>query len=248
MSAWDLFKSLSSKSRILIIEQLLVSPLRYSEIMRQTGLSTTDVSRQLNRLTRDSIVEKTGDDLYTLTSFGMLVSTSIDVMQLLSEKQDFFNSRDLSALPRELLGGFSALRKAKFVDSIYESIELQKQIIPTIQERFWMMTDDLTPLWVQSTLPLIEEGVSVKAIITPDLLEREVVNAPDAIKTGMEFRTLEEIPMVIGYSDKHGLLCFNALNKKPDRNHYLFGFDYSFKHWAFHCFNTFWAKADPVSF
>jgi predicted transcriptional regulator len=240
MNPWELYRSLSSRSRLAVISALKEGPLRYTEIMDETGLNTTDLSRQLHRLTDDDLVEKNPTDQYCITQYGRLVSSSTPIISFLTDNQEFFNTHDFSDIPMELVDNIGALRKGVFVNSVYESIELQQNIIPTIQERFWMMTDDLSPSWVQSTERLLDEGVLLRALLTPELTEKVIQEATPTLKAGMEFRAIASIPLVLGYSDKHALICFSKIDGTPDRNHYLFGYDYAFKHWVFHCFNQFW--------
>jgi predicted transcriptional regulator len=246
MSAWGLFRSLSSKSRLAVIDALRENPLRYSEIMDKTGLSTTDISRQLNRLSSDLLVEKNPSDQYQLTQYGKITATSVPLIQFLVENKEFFNTRDLSGIPKELIENIASLRNGTMVDSVYESIKLQQEIIPTISEHFSMITDDLGPIWVDTTQKLVDDGVVVKAIFTPELAKKVLAEAPSKLVAGMQIRTMTPLKLVLGYSDKHALLCFSSLDGKPDRNHYLFGYDIMFKHWAFHCFNHFWRRASPI--
>ena len=214
--------------------------------MSQTGLSTTDLSRQLHRLISDVIIEKTPADLYQLTQYGRLMASSIPLMTFLKDYKQYFNTRDLSSIPDELVNTIGSLRDGEMVNSIYESIKLQQELVPTIRERFWMMTDDLSAEWIGTTLKLVEEGVEVKALLTPELAEKISLEAPSKLLSGIQVRKMSPIKLVLGYSDKHALLCFSALNGKPDRNHYFFGYDFRFKHWVFHCFNHYWRQASPV--
>ena len=162
------------------------------------------------------------------------------------ENQEYFNTRDLSSIPPYLIERIAALRNGKMVDSVYESIKLQQEVIPPIQEHFSMITDDLGPDWIGSTLKLVKDGVKVRAIYTKELADKVMTEAPPKLLAGMEIRTTDPITLVLGYSDKHALLCFSSLDSKPDRNRYLFGYDIMFKHWAFHCFNHYWRQATPV--
>jgi len=150
MSTWELFRTLSSKSRLTVIRVLGKDSLRYSEIFKASGLNTTDLSRQLSRLIKDAIVEKDSSDLYQLTQFGRLVSTSIPMTAFLLKYQGYFNTHDLSVIPTRLIEDISSLRKGNMVSSVFESINLQQNIVPNIQERFWILTDDLSPSWISS--------------------------------------------------------------------------------------------------
>ncbi len=246
MHTWELYRALSSKSRIAVIAALRETPLRYSEIMKKTGLSTTDLSRQLTRLSTDQIVDKTQSDQYQLTQYGKIAETTIPLIQFLVDNQDYFNTRDLSSIPTALVERLGALRNGAMVNSVYESMKIQQKVIPTVREHFSMITDDLGPAWVDSTLKLVERGVKIRAIYTKELAEKVFEEAPPKLLADMEIRTMTHIPLVLGYSDQHALLCFSSLDGKPDRNHYLFGCDIMFKHWAFHCFNNFWRQAKPV--
>ena len=150
MGTWELFRTLSSKSRLTVIRALGKDPLGYSEILKASGLNTTDLSRQLSRLIKDAIVEKDSSDRYQLTQFGRLVSTSIPMTAFLLNYQGYFNTHDLSVIPTRLIEDISSLRKGNMVSSVFESINLQQNIVPNIQERFWILTDDLSPSWISS--------------------------------------------------------------------------------------------------
>jgi len=67
------------------------------------------------------------------------------------------------------------------------------------------------------------------------------------MKAKMQVRTLDIVNLVLGYSDKHALICFPSLEGEPDRNHYLFGYDVIFKRWVFLCLRHFWEQAEPFS-
>ena len=245
MSTWELFRTLSSKSRLAVIEALGIGSLRYSEILKATGLNTTDLSRQLTRLIKDSIIVKDSSDLYQLTQFGRLVMTAIPMGSFLVEYQGYFNTHDLSIVPPNLIEDISSLRKGSMVSSVYESISLQRNIMPTIQERFWMLTDDLSPSWIPSIHNLLEHEVEIRAIVTPELSVKIKNEATPLVKERMQVRTLDIVSLVLGYSDKHALICFPNIEGEPDRNHYLFGYDAVFRHWVFHCFRHFWGQAKP---
>jgi predicted transcriptional regulator len=245
MSTWELFRTLSSKSRLAVIRALGKTPLRYSEILKTSGLNTTDLSRQLSRLIKDSIVEKDSSDRYYLTQFGRLASTSIPMVSFLVDYQGYFNTHDLSVIPPNLIEDIASLRKGNMVSSVYESINLQRNIIPTIRERFWMLTDDLSASWISSTHNLLEHDVDIRAIVTPELAKKLQQEATPLIIEKMHVKTMETVSLVLGYSDKHALICFPNLEGQPDRNHYLFGYDEVFKHWVFHCVRHFWEQAKP---
>ncbi len=247
MGTWELFRTLSSKSRLVVIETLEKGSLRYSEVMKASGLNTTDLSRQLTRLIKDSIIEKDSSDRYQLTQFGRLTATSIPMVSFLVEYQDYFNTHDLSIIPPRLIEDISSLRKGSMVSSVYESINLQQNIIPTIRKRFWMLTDDLSPSWISQTHDMLEHDVEIRAIVTPELIEKIKMEATPLIKDRMQVRTMDTISFVLGYSDKHALICFPNIEGEPDRNHYLFGYDEMFKHWVFHCFRHFWEQAESFN-
>lgn len=247
MKEWELYRSLASKSRIDIIEALINKPLKYSEIMSETGTTTTDLSRQLQRLGADGITEKTLAGLYKLTEYGKLVSTSIPLMKFLTETQEYFNTHDLSYVPARLLDDIYALRNGQIIESVYEAIRLQQEIASTIETRYWWMTDDLSPSWVESTMRQVNDGVIVRAIVNKELAEKMYEEAPSEMWKGVFLRVLPEIKILLGYSDKHALLCLPNMQGVPDRNFYIFGYDFGFKHWIYHCFEQYWNQATPYT-
>ncbi len=108
-----------------------------------------------------------------------------------------------------------------------------------------MLTDDLSASWISSTHNLLEHDVDVRAIVTPELAKKLQQEATPLIIEKMHVKTMETVSLVLGYSDKHALICFPNLERQPDRNHYLFGYDEVFKHWVFHCVRHFWEQAKP---
>lgn len=245
MNEWELYRSLSSKSRIAIVKTLIDNPLKYSDLMVETGTTTTDLSRQLQRLITDAICEKTSSGLYRLTEYGKLVSTSIPLMRFLAETQEYFNTHDLSYVPARLIDDIYALRNGQFIRSVYEAIRLQQEIAPTIEKRYWWMTNDLSPSWVESTMRQINDGVIIRCIVNKELAEKMYDEAPSEMWRSVDFRVLPEIKILLGYSDKHALLCLPNMHGVPDRNYYIFGYDFGFKHWIFHCFEHYWSLATP---
>lgn len=246
MNEWELYRSFASKSRIAIIESLNEAPLKYSELMNKANLSTTDLSRQLRRLISDSICEKTSSGQYRLTEYGKLVSTSIPILRFLADTQDYFNTHDLSYVPDRLLDDIYALRKGKIIKSVYEAIRLQQEIASTIDTRYWWMTDDLSPSWVESTTRQVKAGVIIRAIVTKELAEKMYEEATPELLHRIHLRVIPEIRILLGYSDKHSLLCLPNMQGVPDRNYYIFGYDFAFKHWIFHCFEYYWNKAKQI--
>lgn len=245
MEVWELYRSLASRSRIAIVEALLDNPLTYSEILRQTGTTSTDLSRQLRRLVSEMICEKTSSGHYRLTEYGKLVSTSIPVIKFLADTQEYFNTHDLTYVPARLLDDIYSLRKGQIINSVFEAIRMQQEIAPTIDARYWWMTDDLSPSWIDSTMRQVNDGVVIRAIVNNELAAKMHEEAPPDIWRGISLRVLPEIKLLLGYSDKHALLCLPNMQGVPDRNYYIFGYDFAFKHWVFHCFEYYWKKATP---
>jgi hypothetical protein len=117
MSPWELFRTLSSKSRLAVIKALGTAPLRYSEIMKSSGLNTTDLSRQLTRLIKDSIIEKDSSDRYQLTQFGRLAATTIPTASFIVANQTYFSNHDLSVIPPRLIEDIASLKKGDMVSA-----------------------------------------------------------------------------------------------------------------------------------
>lgn len=245
MKEWDLYRSLASKSRISIVKALTDNSLKYSEIMRETGTTSTDLSRQLQRLVSDGICEKTSSGLYRLTEFGKLFSTSIPLMKFLVDTRGYFNTHDLSYVPERLLDDIYALRNGQIIQSVYEAIRLQQEIAATIETRYWWMTDDVSRSWVESTMRQVNDGVIIRAIVNEDLADKMHDEAPPEMWRGVFLRVLPEIKILLGYSDKHALVCLPNMHGVPDRNFFIFGYDFGFKHWIYHCFEHYWNKATP---
>ena len=87
----------------------------------------------------------------------------------------------------------------------------------------------------------------IRAVVTPELAKKIKQEATTLMKAKMQVKTLDIVNLVLGYSDKHTLICFPSLEGEPDRNHYLFGYDMGFKQWVFLCFRHFCDQAKSFS-
>ncbi len=77
------------------------------------------------------------------------------------------------------------------------------------------------------------------------LAEKMRKEASPELWRSIHLRVIPEIKILLGYSDKHALLCLPNMHGVPDRNFYIFGYDFGFKHWIYHCFEYYWNQATP---
>ena len=66
----NLFFNLSSESRLDILDAVGVEGLRMNEIAKKVDITATEASRQIQRLSDDSLIQKHTDGTYELSNFG----------------------------------------------------------------------------------------------------------------------------------------------------------------------------------
>jgi predicted transcriptional regulator len=75
--ASELFMELASESRRNILLRLRDNPSKLSTLAKLQGTTVQDVFRNLNRLTTEGLVKKSGDGLFYITEFGLMVLNQI---------------------------------------------------------------------------------------------------------------------------------------------------------------------------
>jgi len=110
----NLFWILGNETRFQIIMQLVnnLDGLSISKIAKNLETTIPNINKSADLLRRYNIIQKDGNNVCHLTSFGKRVTTHIGFFNFISESKDYFDNHDIGNLPGEF-----AQRMTVFADS-----------------------------------------------------------------------------------------------------------------------------------
>ena len=86
-----------------MIEAVLSHPLRHTQLSKELNISPAETTRHLNRLVGSNILLKKPDLTYKVTRYGQLLYEKYLEMEYFTDHQDYFDKKDLSAIPIEFM-------------------------------------------------------------------------------------------------------------------------------------------------
>lgn len=236
---------LASIERLLLLLCIDAEPKRLSDISRELEITTPEVYRQLNRLTNQSIVNKTSDGLYEITPYGRLILQSLDLFKFLTKHRDFILNHDLMVIPVEFIHRLGELNECEVVEGVYRIIKIQEKYMAETESRLWTMSRQIFHLVFPVLEKLGDKSVDIRLILP------ESITATQQFKklkqTGGQFvRFLPEVNFVLGVLDDGGGICFPTLEGKIDMSYMIGCINPISYNWLVDLHSYYWEKAEPL--
>jgi predicted transcriptional regulator len=105
------FFELSHPARQKILELVMESPKRHSDLAKALKIAPAEVTRHLRRLVQSDYIIKNDESRFVITQYGRIASRHLEIMDFIADNVDLFNQLDLSAIPVELMS-YSILKDA----------------------------------------------------------------------------------------------------------------------------------------
>ena len=253
MTLSKLLFELSGETRLEILHALETAPLTFTKIADQMEITSSEASRQIERLSGMNLIEKLSDGSYAITPLGRLMLSFLPGINFVYENSDYFLTHDTTPIPRELVMRFGDLSGARFINGTIEAMNFMQERIQNVERYHCGMVDGL----MDSIIPMVVErarsGVIFRAIL-PDTY-REKVSAivaeymtadanmpPHAI----EIRTLPTIPICGAVTDRGGGFKLPFTDGSMDHSTMVVGDDPRFCRWCRDLYAYYWERAEPV--
>jgi predicted transcriptional regulator len=122
---------LSGETRLEILHALETAPLTFTKIADQMGITSSEASRQIERLTGMNLIEKLSDGSYAITPLGRLMLSFLPGIDFVYRNSDYFRTHDTAPIPRELIMRFSDLSGARFIKGTIEAMNFMQAAAET---------------------------------------------------------------------------------------------------------------------
>ena len=254
MTLTKLLFELSGSTRLDILHALATAPLAFTKIAEQMDITTSEASRQIERLTGMNLIEKLSDGSYAITPLGRLMLSFLPGINFVYENSNFFLTHDTSPIPHELVMRFSDLSGARFIKGTIEAMNFfMQERLRNVERYHCGMIDGLMDSIVPVVVERARSGVIFRAIL-PETYREKVSAIVDEYGTldadmpphAIEIRTLPTIPICGVVTDRGGGFKLPFTGGSMDHSTMIVGEDPRFCRWCRDLYAHYWERASPV--
>lgn len=129
------------RTRFDILQALNSTPLGFTKISEQVDITTSEASRQIARLIKADLIEKSSDGMYYITPFGRLLLSFIPGIDYIYNNRDYFLLHDTAPLPNEFIMRFGEISNARFIRGAIDTVNLLQKCIQNVTGYHCAMVD-----------------------------------------------------------------------------------------------------------
>lgn len=210
-------------------------------LARKLNLTPTEASRQLQRLSKAKLIERTPEGTYTTTQFAKLVLHLISPIDFSFKNKLYFLKHDVWKLPASYINRLGELSESELIVELPLAMLRWEKMFKTAEEFVWVMTPQVMPNFSLMMKDKLQAGVKLKSLI----YENPNPSLKSYIYTGpnIERKTLPNIPVAIIVTEKEASICLPHLDGEMV-THAFFGSDSTFIKWVKELYQYFWGGAE----
>ncbi len=253
MTLSKLLFELSGETRLEMLHALETTHTTFTKIADQMRITSSEASRQIERLTGMNLIEKLSDGSYAITPLGRLMLSFLPGIDFVYKNSNYFLTHDTAPIPRELVMRFGDLSGARFVSGTIETINFMQERMRKVERYHCGMVDGLMDSLVPMVVERAKSGVIFRAIlpeayrekVSAIVAEYETLDA-DMPPHAIEIRTLPIISVCGAVTDRGGGFKLPFTDGSMDHSTMVVGDDPLFCRWCRDLYAHYWERAKPV--
>ncbi len=253
MTLSKLLFELSGETRLEILHALETTPMTFTKIADQMEITTSEASRQIERLIGMNLIEKLSGGSYAITPLGRLMLSFLPGIDFAYKNSDYFLTHDTTPIPRELVMRFGDLSGARFINGTIEAINFMQERMRNVERYHCGMVDGLMDSIIPMVIEKARSGVIFRAIL-PETYREKVSAIVDEYRTldadipphTIEIRTLPTIPICGAVTDRGCGFKLPFTDGSMDHSTMVVGDDPGFCRWCRDLYAHYWERASPM--
>jgi len=231
-----LFFELASESRLSILLELKNENLKMQEIARRLNVTATEACRQLERLSKASLIQRQPDGTFALAQYGKIVLEISSSLDFVSKYNEYFSTHDLMRLPSQFVNRIGELSEADLEMDMIKNIDKGSQAFLEAEQYGWGMGESRAPEQMNQR---VQEGLNLRSLIPENRIP--TVASPELPKN-VEVRCIPDVPAIVVLTEKMAGVCLRQIGGRMDFAGF-FGNDPTFHRWAEDLFLYYWNKS-----
>ncbi len=253
MTISKLLFELSGETRLEMLHALENAPMTFTKIADQMEITSSEASRQIERLSGMNLIEKLSSGSYAITPLGRLILSFLPGIDFAYKNSDYFLTHDTAPIPHELIMRFGDLSGARFINGTIEAINFMQERMRNVERYHCGMVDGLIDSIVPIAIERAKSGVIFRAIlpetyrvkVSAILAEYETLDA-DIPPHAIEIRTLQTVPICGAVTDRGSGFKLPFTDGSMDHSTMVVGDDPRFCRWCRDLHAHYWKRASPV--
>lgn len=238
-----LFFELASESRLAILKILQHENVKMQEIARRLDVTATEAFRQLDRLSAASLIQKQPDGTFAIGEYGKLVLQLSSSLEFASKHKGYFSTHDLTRLPNQFVSRLNELSEARLITDTIEALNVIQNAYMEAEKFSWGIAEGTIPSNMGSIMEQkLKKGIKMRFIIPENRFQ---INETAPKVKNLEVKGISELPVVMGFTEKEGAVCFRQVGGKIDYVGF-YGNDLNFMSWVEDLFLYYWDKGKLI--
>ncbi len=219
---------------------MLSQPQRHTQLSKDLNISPAETTRHLNRLMQSNILIKRPDLTYEVTRYGQLLYEKYLEMEYFTDHQDYFDRKDLSAIPMEFMSLLVITQGTIIKGPMKVAGELFNMTSGS-QIFSWSMSIGPLEPFILENINKLDQGVEMRFLQQRE--QKVPSNYMNSTKYNIQFRTLKKVDIGIHVNENRALVILPDSRQGIDYSSAIVGDTPTFLRWASMLFEYFWEDA-----
>jgi predicted transcriptional regulator len=253
MTLSKLLFELSGETRLETLHALETAPMTFTKIADQMEITSSEASRQIERLSGMNLIDKLAAGNYAITPLGRLMLSFLPGIDFVYKNSNYFLTHDTTHIPHELVMRFGDLSGTTFINGTIEAMNFMQERLRNVERYHCGMVDGLIDSIVPMVVERAKSGIIFRAIL-PETYREKISTIVDGYRTAdatipphaIEIRTLPIIPICGAVTDRGGGFKLPFTDGSMDHSTMVVGDDPLFCRWCRDLYAHYWVRADPI--
>ena len=247
------FLELASEQRLNILINLAEKNLNISKLAKLLDATSPEIHRNVHRLTKTGLIEKTKDGNYELTTFGKAVLVQIPSFSFVSENKKYFSTHTLGNLETKFIQRLGSLQEKKQIKGFVKVLEKWKNIHENAEKYIYNILSEVP--YSSDVIDVVSSKLKNKIHICSVFAEKAII--PEERKKIfeqkgfhkyvmdgiLERRIGKEVTVGVLVTEKEAAVFFPNLSDELDLSEMFFSSEPSFHDWCYDYFQWCWKNS-----
>jgi len=241
------FLQAASHLRLGVLLHLEEKNENLSSLTKILDVTSSEMHRNLKRLSDDNLIIKNNEGQYALTSYGKMVCSMVPSWEFLMNNSEYFIKHDFGIMPKLFLQSIGSLNNSKHVKGFVSVQDVWKKIYSNATDYLHNILFEVS--YDSEILSIItsqlKKGVNISSIFLEDaiLLEsrKKAIGDKDIISAIQEQvlvrRTIKDINTLVVLNEKEAFVMFPKSDGEIDVSEGFYSDDENFHNWCMNYFD-----------
>ena len=242
---------MASENRLAILLNLQHNDYRLSELSEKVDSTAQEVYRNLNRLMKSKMIEKTNENTYRITNIGKALINMTSIPAFLHKYRSFFDDHSFDNLPLKFIHRIGALEDCQLITGVTNVIDKIGYLYANSDEYLYDAVSESLEEFDEVIISKISHKVPYYHLIPKDHTEQngrikklKQNGYYEALSEGIiKRKMIPSLNFALIINEDEAAVIFPAEDGKPDLRAMFYGNTTQFHNWCTDLFNYNWKKA-----